>query len=99
MSTNTIVLLILGIIVLVALVFGFATGWQSFKKVLSPTNVDKIAEDCEVACGLGNQFSYCSEERTLRIVSEDVEVKFSCFDFSESDDYKQYIANCPSISC
>ena len=100
MSTNTIVLLILGLIILVALIFGFATGWKSFKKVISPTNVDNIVEDCDVVCGLGNKFSYCKGDRILRVNEDDLEVTSSCAILAGLSEFKKYgVGACPAISC
>jgi hypothetical protein len=99
MSTNTIVLLILGLIILVALIFGFATGWKTFKDIANPTNVDSIIEDCQVACSLNQKYSYCSAERVLRINEEDVVVKDSCYALSSMPEYETYIEGCPTIDC
>jgi len=101
MSTNTIVLLILGLIILVALIFGFATGWKGFVKIISPTNVDSVVDDCASVCGLGNQYSYCSGERILRVNEDDLEVTSSCAVLAGLDYFKQRygIGACPAINC
>lgn len=100
MSTNTIILLILGLVVLVALIWGFSTGWQSFKKITNPTNVDSLVEECQTACGLNNKFSYCSGERTLNVNEEDLTVKTSCQVLATLPAFEKYgIQECPSIDC
>ncbi len=99
MSTNTIVLLILGLVLLVALIFGFATGWDAFKNIANPTNVDSIVDDCQTACSLNQQYSFCSSERTLRINEENIEIKTSCYVLSGMDKYSSYIDGCPAIKC
>jgi hypothetical protein len=100
MSTNTIILLILGLVVLVALIWGFATGWQSFKKITNPTNVDTLIEECQTACGLNQIYSFCSAERTLNVLEEDLEVKTSCKVLATLPEFSKYgIEDCPSIDC
>lgn len=99
MSTNTIVLLILGLVLLVALIFGFATGWDAFKKIANPTNVDSIVEDCQTACSLSQKYSFCSSERTLRINEEDLEVKTSCYVLSGIPKFGAYVGGCSAIDC
>ena len=100
MSTNTIILLILGLIVLVALIWGFATGWQTFKDITNPTNVDDLVGECETACGLNQKFSYCSAERTLRVNEEDLEVETSCYVLANLPEFDKYgLEDCPSIDC
>ncbi len=99
MSTNTIVLLILGLILLVALIFGFATGWKTFSNIANPTNIDSLVEDCQVACSLGNEYAFCSSERNLRINEQDTKIKTSCYVLSGLDEYASYFGACPGIQC
>jgi len=100
MSTNTIILLILGLVVLVALIWGFSTGWQSFKKITNPTNVDSLVEECQTACGLNQIYSFCSAERTLNVNEEDFEVKTSCKVLATLPAFEKYgFEDCPSIDC
>ncbi|NCN51671.1 hypothetical protein GW931_01535 [archaeon] len=100
MSTNTIILLILGLIVLVALVWGFATGWSAFQKYFNPSNVDSVIDDCNVACTLNNQYGYCSGERTLKSNEDNLKIKSSCAVFSSEKTFAKYkIPSCASISC
>lgn len=100
MSTNTIILLILGLVVLVALIWGFATGWTSFKQIISPTNVDNVVEECNLACELNNKFSFCSGDRILRVNEDNLEVKTSCFVLANLPAFSKYnIETCSQIDC
>lgn len=100
MSTETIILLILGLIVLVALIWGFVTGFSGFKKILKPSNVDTIVEDCAVSCSLNNRYDFCSGERNLRAVEDDLEVKTSCAVLAGVSQFGKYgIEECSSITC
>jgi len=100
MSTTTIVLLILGVIVMVVLIFGFSTGWSSFKKIMSPTNVDSVVEDCSSVCGLNQKFSFCQGERALRVNEDNLNVKTSCYVLANLPEFSKYhIQTCPAINC
>ncbi|VVB83463.1 Uncharacterised protein [uncultured archaeon] len=100
LPTSTIILLILGLVILIVLIFGFATGWSAFKNLLSPTNVDSLKDDCNSACGLNQKFSFCSAERTLRVNEDNLVVKTSCAVLAGVSDFAKYsIATCPSITC
>ncbi|MDA3836937.1 MAG: hypothetical protein PF542_04910 [Nanoarchaeota archaeon] len=99
MSTNTIILLVLGLLVLAALVFGFATGWSTFKNIVSPTNVDAVVEDCSTACALANTYSFCNADRTLRVNEEKLDIKTSCAVMATSPNFTKYrVATC-EIDC
>ncbi len=100
LPTSTIILLILGLVILIVLIFGFATGWSAFKNLLSPTNVDDVVADCNTICGLDQKYAFCSAERILRSNEDKVEVKTSCAVLSSSPNFAKYsIQACPSIQC
>ena len=100
MSTNTIILLILGIVVLVALVWGFSTGWSSLRNLVDSSNVDDVAQDCSAACAIDSVYSYCSAQRTLKVKEDNLEVKSTCVVFSTENNFKKYgISSCPNIDC
>ncbi|MDD5012161.1 MAG: hypothetical protein PHQ66_00735 [Candidatus Nanoarchaeia archaeon] len=100
LSTNTIILLILGLIILVVLILGFSTGWSFFKGIISPTNVDSIVEECASTCGLSQKFAFCSAERTLRVNEEDFTVKTSCAVMANSPELTTYgVQKCSAINC
>jgi hypothetical protein len=100
MSTNTIILLILGLAVLAVLIIGFTSGWKMFKGQVFQTNVDSVVQDCQSACGLNQKFSYCSAERDLRVNEENLEVKTSCAVLAGVSNFTRYgIAACPQIKC
>ena len=98
MSTNTIILLILGLAVLIVLVLGFTMGWSKIAPFLSSSNVDTIATACETACSLGSTYDYCTAPRTLKD-AEGNEIKASCAVLSKESSLKQYgIKDC-SLNC
>lgn len=105
MSTNTIILLILGVVILVVLILGFTMGWSKFAFWLSSDNVQEIKTQCSIACSTGNDYGFCSKERTLKtddgdfpevtcdILSADVEE-------GAEDIYGKYgIEKCSTLTC
>ena len=67
MSLNTIILIILGLVVLVVLIIGFTVGFKNLKeKIIPSNNIQTIADQCNLACSLGQEYDYCSKERELK---------------------------------
>lgn len=101
MSTNTIILLVLGLIVLAVLSIGFMSGWKAFQGESGKTNVDEIVEECQSICSLNQKFSFCSAERELRFAEEDVKIKTSCAVLASEPSLKMKygIKTCPRVDC
>jgi len=100
MSTNTIILLILGIVILVVLIVGFTVGFGKIAPFLSGSNVDNIVTACTAACATGGTFDFCE---TLRELNDGTNDKFeeTCNTLS-GDAYadRNYgVAACPTITC
>lgn len=66
LSTNAIILIILGVIVLVILILGFTIGWDRFLPFVKSNNVENIKTACSLACSTGNQFDFCSTQREVK---------------------------------
>lgn len=97
LSTNAMILIILGVIVLAVLVLGFTLGWGRILPFISTNNVDSIVTACGVACATGSQFGFCSQERELK--AGDVTLKDVTCSFI-SEERKQYgVGACSSITC
>lgn len=100
MSTNTIILLVLGLIILGVLAFGFTTGWNMFKAEMQKSNVDQIKEECATTCSLNQEFSFCSGDKVLRFTEEQLEYKTSCRVYAELSEFSRFgVDECPRISC
>lgn len=98
LSTNAIILIILGVVVLALMIIGFTVGWGNIAPWLSQDNVDKIVTQCESACATNSKYDYCTKERDLK--AGNVEIKESCAVFSVISGYNQYgIDTCPMIEC
>ncbi|HEB46901.1 MAG TPA: hypothetical protein ENI22_00335 [Candidatus Pacearchaeota archaeon] len=97
LSTNAIILIILGVVVLIILILGFTMGWEKINPFISTSNVETIKTSCGVACATNNIFDFCSQERTLK--TEGVELTGTCSVLNDTA-YPQYgIDTCSSITC
>ena len=98
LSTNTIILLVLGIAILVILILGFTMGWGKIAPFLSKENVQTIVKQCETACTSVDDYSYCSKPRTLKADGVDDIEGVTCNDLAETPDYEKYgIKACPGL--
>lgn len=99
LSTNAIILIILGVIVLVILVVGFTLGWGKIAPFLQTNNVETIKSSCISACATGNTYGFCSQNRTLKAEGVKI-VDKTCFEFATNASYESYgIDECSSITC
>ncbi len=109
LSTNAIILIILGVVVLVVVILGFTIGWEKIAPFLKTNNVETIKTSCSVACSTGSTYDFCTLNRTLKAdglppVGEDSKVPKkmvgNCFFFSTDANYNKYgIEKCDSITC
>lgn len=101
LSTNAIIMIILGVVVLIVLILGFTMGWNKLNPFLSTNNVDNIKTSCDIACSTESTFDYCGVEREVKDGTND---KFgdTCYNLANSEGYstRNYgISVCPSITC
>lgn len=104
MGTNTIILLILGLVVLVILIIGFTSGWDKVFPFIGGGNVDKITSACSAACVTGSTYDYCSVQRTLKAKTEEtgktVSIKTSCAVFAGVSEFQKYgVEQCSTVEC
>ncbi|MCK5149781.1 hypothetical protein KAJ87_02555 [Candidatus Pacearchaeota archaeon] len=98
LSTNAIILIVLGVIILVILIAGFTMGWSTIAPWLPSDNVDSIANQCETACLTNSEYDYCRKARILK--EGKIKIETSCAVFSVISEYSKYgIDECPSIDC
>ena len=98
LSTQAIILIVLGVFVLAILILGFTMGWKNIAPWLGGgDNVKTIVDACSVACGTQSQYDYCTVERELKDANDN-EIKTTCDVLSTS--YPAYgVAECPSVTC
>jgi len=115
MSLTTILLMVLGVVVVVLLIWGFSTGWSGFWERISPfgskSNIDSIRSGCNLACASSNQYQFCEE---VRIVKYGKEIKAwngtnldnvtqspgTCYNMTNPTNYPGVnIPSCSSVNC
>lgn len=103
LSTNAIILIILGVVILAILIIGFTMGWKTLAPWMSKNNVNTIVSQCKIGCSTNSVYDYCSKERTLRaddLPNNQKEVVGNCTFFSEVIEYEKYgIKDCPTLLC
>ena len=100
LSTNAIIMIVIGIIVLVVLVLGFTIGWNRLLPFVSSNNIENVKTGCSTACSTNNVYDYCALPRDVK---DGVNDKFaeSCYNLSAKTEYvsRNYgIGACPGIS-
>ena len=106
LSTNAIILIVLGVVILVVLIIGFTMGWGNIAPWLSSDNVNTIANQCEAACSTRSTYDFCTKQRELKASDlpkgEDGKIHKSkeetCFFFSTDNNYNPYgIEECSGL--
>lgn len=71
MTIGTIIIIVLGVVVLVFLIWGFSSGWNNlWGKILAfsggSSNVDTIKQACALACSGNQNTQYCQDIQTVK---------------------------------
>jgi hypothetical protein len=99
LSTNTVILLVLGLLVLAALAYGFFTGFEALRGTVEKNNVDDIVTQCTSQCAMKSKYDFCAAPKTL-VDAEGNKIKASCEVFANEPTMGAYgIGNCPAIEC
>ncbi|MFA7708312.1 MAG: hypothetical protein WCX73_05165 [Candidatus Pacearchaeota archaeon] len=74
MTIGTIIVIILALVVLVILVYGFSTGWTNlWDKVTNfgggKANVQTIVQSCQLACTTLSEYDYCKTRSMIEVDS------------------------------
>jgi len=97
MSTNAIILIILGIVVLVVLILGFTMGWGKLAPWMSSNNVDTIVAACEASCAVDGIYDFCMVGRNLK--AEDAKLKEVTCNYLSKSQAIYGVNKCSSIAC
>jgi hypothetical protein len=99
LSTNAIILIILGIFVLVILVVGFTLGWDVIAPWISKENVDDVVKGCAISCNTQSEYGFCTQTRTLVDSDKNEYKNISCFALTQVPETQKYkIGDC-NIQC
>lgn len=71
LTLTTIIIIVLGIMVLVFLVWGFSKGWNNlWSKVTTlgggENNAGTVQTACDLACSSQNKYNYCTLNKTVK---------------------------------
>ena len=101
LSTNAIILIILGVVILVVLIVGFAMGWDTIAPWLSKENVDDVVSGCNVACNMGitGTYSFCSQTRDLIDAEKNEYNDITCYALSVLDETQKYAVGKCDLDC
>lgn len=101
MTLGTIIAIVLGLVVLVFLIYGFSTGWGNLWERVTglgggDVNVDTMSTSCTLACQQDNQYGFCNQSRKIVInASVPAGVAGNCSAFAKAG----YIDKCQKINC
>jgi hypothetical protein len=70
MAIGTIIVIILALVVLVVLIYGFTTGWGNLWDKITGVgggkeNVQSVVDSCRVACTTQAKYDYCQRMRDI----------------------------------
>ncbi|MBS3075404.1 hypothetical protein J4429_03000 [Candidatus Pacearchaeota archaeon] len=70
MTIGTIIIIILALVVLAVIIYGFTTGWNNLWENIKnfgggKVNVASVVNACQVACVSSSQYDYCTLTRKV----------------------------------
>jgi hypothetical protein len=101
MGIGTIIIIIIGLVVLALIVFGFVMGWSNlFDKLANlgggGSNVDTVIQSCNIACSTNSINGWCSTERSVKFDKGNKE-PLTCMALAKDSRVKGL--SCDSITC
>lgn len=112
-SLTTILLMVLGVVVIVLLIWGFSSGWSSMWEKITgfgggKSNVDSVKQSCDLACQGSQTDAFCTQKRTVNFEDKRTFTTPELVNKSTvSDNCKNLsiyapslgIKDCPAITC
>jgi len=101
LSITTLILIIIGVVILVVLIFGFTAGWGNIKEWIAPSgNADKIVTFCRVACASNNEYDWCREPLVFERTGEEDTLGIVCDGWVGDNGVADIgVEACPAIKC
>ena len=102
MTIGTIVMIILALVVLVVIIYGFTTGWGNLWQNIigfggGKVNVQTVVRSCQLACSTNSVYDYCTKVRDVtKTEDQKTPDKKKCFEL-EGDEYN--LDKCEQIDC
>lgn len=99
LSTNAIILIIMGVAILVILIVGFTYVWEGIGSRIQKDNIGTIVSSCQTACSTQTVYDFCSKQNDLTD-ENGVKTTTSCQVLASVSDFLEYgLDPCPSIDC
>lgn len=106
MTIGTIIIIILALVVLVILIYGFSTGWGNlWDRIIGfgggKVNVQSVVQSCDIACSTGATYDYCNSKRNVVFSTDKKDSLYSlngaytCGTLPSAANY----AKCSAIDC
>lgn len=101
MAIGTIIIIVLSLVVLVVLIFGFTTGWTNLWGKITAfgggeVNVQSVIQGCQLSCTTGNRYDYCILEKNVIFGDKDKDGPYKCEALVGPD---TGFEGCPAIKC
>ncbi len=102
MQMEVLIGIIIGIIVISFVIYGFSTQWKFFDSKICAfancyTNVEAVQNSCELMC-IEKDLNFCTKEITLKL-NENEKIISNCSDLSKKTITGVNIKPCYSLSC
>ena len=101
LAIGTIIMIILGLVVLVVVIYGFTVGWGNVTDKLfgitgGDVNVQSVIQSCELSCSIGSSYDFCTRERDVVFEEGGDSEKMTCRTLS----FKGIgLDTCDKVSC
>lgn len=104
MAIGTIIVIILSLVVLAVIVYGFTTGWTGLWQRIQgvgggESNVQSVIQGCQLACVTQSSYDYCTLKRNVIFGNETKDGSYSCYDLQTNESLGAGLESCVAITC
>lgn len=88
LAISTLIILVLGILVLIALSLAFTGGFDRFMDTITgyqASGVDFAVSQCDNACSAGQEFTFCCTEREVDFTGDGEKETITCKELIERE--------------
>ena len=83
MTLTTIIAIVLGLVVLIFLIYGFSTGWGNLWQKITglgggDVNIDTLSTACTLACQQKLEYAFCTQPRDLVVAKNQKKIGTTC---------------------
>ena len=104
MAIGTIVIIILALVVLVVIIYGFSQGWDNLFRKIGLTgggkvNVQDTLSGCNLACSTNQQYAYCEKQLQVIFKDGDKPQTFTCLSLQQTKGTTIGLDQCMGVTC